>query len=176
MRKAAIAKMSCVVGLLAVSISGCGDDTSDANGVEIAPQADFEADAYTFTATGDAVDEGLMCGSGDWIWIGNETVDGDPMSNQDIAGLVDAGEPFEMVSVNEFVCSDGSGSITVADRGTVDPANPSFSEPGTTTGSWVVRSGSIGGTSIVGSGDTISGGDMQVSGEQGRLVGTLSEG
>ena len=144
--------------------------------VTIVALADFEADAYTFTASGAAVDDGLMCPAGNWAWLGNETVDGDPLPNQDIAALIDAGEPFEMVSVNMYECADDSGSIVVAQRGTVDPANPSFHEPGEKAGTWEVRSGMINGSSIRGQGDQIGGGDIQESGEQGRLKGTLAGG
>ena len=109
------------------------------------------------------------------VW--NETVDGEPMPNSMIAELVQAGEDFEMVVVNEFDCEDGSGSIVVAERHRVDASDPGYAgEPGSTVGTWVVRSGSIDGAPVGGSGDTISGGDIQVSGEQSWLAGSLTTG
>lgn len=169
-------RASIAVGVLAVFIAGCSG-ASAGSGVEIVPQADFETETYTFTASGAAVDEGLMCDSGAWIWLGNETVDGDPMPNSMIEELVQAGDDFEMVVVNEFDCEDGSGSIVVAERHTVDASNPGFAgEPGSIVGTWEVRSGSMDGVPVGGSGDTVSGGDVQVSGEQGRLTGNLTTG
>jgi hypothetical protein len=164
-----------VVGVLVVLVVGCGGDASGGSDVEIVPQADFETETFTFTASGDAVDEGLMCDSGTWLWLGNETVDGEAMPNSMIEELVQAGDDFEMVVVSELDCEDGSGSIVVAERSTVDASNPGYAgEPGSTVGTWVVRSGSIGGATIGGSGDIISGGDIQVSGEQSRLTGSLT--
>lgn len=166
-----------VLGVLVVLVAGCGGDASGGLDVEIIPQADFGTDTYTFTASGEAVDEGLMCDSGTWSWLGNETVDGEEMPNSMIDELVRAGEDFEMVVVNEFDCEDGSGSIVVAGRSTVDASNPGYAgEPGSTVGTWVVRSGSIDAAPIGGSGDIVSGGDIQVSGEQSWLTGSLTAG
>lgn len=144
--------------------------------VEIVPNADFEAGVFTFTATGEAVDEGLMCDSGDWIFLGNETVDGDPMPDSMIGELIEAGEDFEMVSVGEFDCADGSGSIVIPEQSIVDPSDPTGAEPGQVVGTWEVRSGSINGDPLEGGGDTISEGNFQESGKQGVRVGTLTKG
>ena len=166
-----------VLGVLVVLVVGCGADSSGSWDVEIVPQADFETETFTFTASGEAVDEGLMCDSGTWLWLGNETVDGEPMPDSMIAELVQAGEDFEMVVVNEFDCENGSGSIVVAERHRVDASDPGYAgEPGSIVGTWVVRSGSIDGAPVGGSGDTISGGDIQVSGEQSWLAGSLTTG
>jgi hypothetical protein len=54
--------------------------------------------------------------------------------------------------VNEFACDDGSGSIVVANRHTVDLDDLRVGE---VIGTWTVRSGEVDGTVITGSGDVI---------------------
>jgi hypothetical protein len=165
---------SLLTGLLLLAGCSTGGDLA----VEIVPNADFEGDVYTFTATGDAVNDGIFCDSGGWIWLGNETVDGDPMPNSMIEELVSAGADFEMVVVNQFECADGSGSVVVEELSTVNASNPAGSaeDAGTVVGTWEVRSGSVNEDQITGSGDLISEGNMQVSGSQRLLNGTLTSG
>ena len=164
------------LGLLAVMLVGCGSGSPAGLSLELEPQADFEAETYTFTASGEAVEDGVMCDSGAWIWVGNETADGEAMPGSMIEEMVQAGGDFTMVVINEFACEDGSGSIVVAEQSTIDASNPAYTDPGARVGTWVVRSGSINGDRIEGGGDVIGGGDMQVSGQQSWLEGSLTGG
>lgn len=161
--------VAALAGLLALGACSSDDEAGDALGLELVTAADFDAEVYTFDASGESVEEGLMCSAGAWIWHGNETPGGDVFTDEALAGLWDAGEPFEMVVVNEYECEDGSGSIVVAEQSTVDPAAPEQS--GEVVGSWTVRSGEIDGAAITGEGEVVGG-----EGNLAALTGTLSEG
>lgn len=147
------------VGLLAVGACG-SDDGAEEFDFDLMPSGDFDAEIYTFEASGDAVEEGLMCAEGDWLWVGNETTDGEVMTDQMLDDLSEAGEPWEMVTVNEFACDDGSGSIVVANRHTVDLDDL---RTGEVIGTWTVRSGEVDGTVITGNGDVIREGRVEAS-------------
>ena len=156
------------VGLLTFGACSSDDEAKDLS-VEIATTADFDAEVYTFEASGESVDEGLMCSAGAWIWQGNETPDGEVLTDMALGELWEVGEPFEMVVVNEYQCDDAAGSIVVAEQSTLDPADPD--KAGEVIGSWTVRSGEIDGAAITGEGEVLDAGGNLAS-----LTGTLSEG
>ena len=156
------------IGLLALGACS-SDDGAEEFSFELTEIADFDVEVYTFEASGDSVEEGLMCAAGDWVWHGNETTDGEVMTDQMLHELSEGSDPWEMVVVSEYVCADGSGSITVANRHTVDL---DADRSGEVIGSWTVRAGEVDGTAIDGSGDVIA--VAPGSGEDASLTGFLT--
>lgn len=121
---------------------------------------------WTFAATGEAVDEAVFCPEGVIWWLGNETPDGDPLPDDQIEALVEAGEIFPIVTAHEYECADGSGAFGLKATINFDPAILEMS-----SGTWSIESGSGSLENLTGSGDITSGG-----GDSGTFTGTVSSG
>ena len=129
-----------LVAVGALTFGGCSsDDEPQELGFELRSETDFDSPVGTFEASGAAVDEGLMCAAGETAWQRSETLDGEEFTDEDLGVMWDAGEPFEFVVVNEYLCDDGS--LVLAEQLSLDPANPD--RPGDVIGTWSVRSGEI---------------------------------
>lgn len=111
-----------VVGLaiaFGLGISACSDETLDPMVlIDMEPIA-----AQPWTASGELVDAGQVCPSGDRANVGLFFPDGSPMTFEQFAGLVDEAEAaggspldFERTSLEEFRCSDGSGTFTILEE------------------------------------------------------------
>jgi hypothetical protein len=82
------------------------------------------APAQPWTASGELVDAGQMCPSGDRANVGLAFPDGSPMTIDQFLDLVDdaeaaGGSPmdFDRTSWDEHRCSDGSGTFTIREEG-----------------------------------------------------------
>jgi len=114
-----VARIRSILGvavLLAVPI-GCGDD--DDSGSETGATVEIvileEVSGGMFTATGDAVDEGLVCAAGDAQIIGFVDAEtGEDVTDSTTALLVD----------QRFTCDDGSGTFTLQE--TEDMSDPTL--------------------------------------------------
>ena len=107
--------------------------------------------AGAFTAAGEAIDEGVVCSAGNVRWMGNETPDGDPLSDDRIAAQVDAGEIFPIVVVNDYECADGSGIMGMKKTINFDPATMEMD-----SGTWSIDSGTGSAANLTGSGDFVA--------------------
>ena len=153
-----------VIGVLVTACSGASDLS-----VEIVELADRATEEYTFVASGEAVDGGVLCASGSWVWTGNRDTDGDPMPDAAIGAMFDEGEPFTMVVGHDYTCDDGSGSFTVDTYVELDPNV----DPPDVGGTWEIPGGTDGYASITGSGDVAE--EDNPSLDQATYVGTVSD-
>jgi hypothetical protein len=101
-----------------------------------------------FTVTGEAVDEGIVCPAGNVWFVDNETPDGDPLTHEQIAAQVDAGEIFPIVNVHDYECTDGSGVIDLKTTINFDPAIMDMD-----SATWSVDSGTGAFANLTGSGE-----------------------
>mgnify|MGYP001587144255 CR=1 FL=1 len=90
-----------------------------------------------FTASGPAVDSGLLCASGSIIYLGGQ-----------VSGPPD-GSFINLKALKHFVCDDGSGTIDVKLVAHVDKVS------GEATGRWVVTGGTGDYSRLHGSGKLI---------------------
>jgi hypothetical protein len=107
------------IGLVAtaVIVAGCGggDDSQDVD-FRIETDPAMPGQATSFTATGGAVDEDILCPSGDAVW--GETLHAD-------TGLPETEPPQDgdvMWVETSFTCADDSGDFTVRAEVIVDSA------------------------------------------------------
>jgi hypothetical protein len=118
------------VGLALIAAS-CGDDAVD-------PIVVFDLqpiEAQPWTATGELVEAGLLCPSGDRETLSLRYPDGTGMPLEDLFQLVDeaiaAGgshKDVARIGRTEYVCADGSGTFTMTETMTGDPADEMTSE------------------------------------------------
>lgn len=106
--------------LLLVALAGCSSSSVDAGEVEIRWEGYPLRTASQFTASGAAVDEGLMCGAGEGLWTGEiRTVGGQPLDLAEFEASYFEAEAtngiHESVWFVEFRCADEAfaGSFTI---------------------------------------------------------------
>jgi hypothetical protein len=153
-----------VVGLLAAACSSGGELS-----VEIVEMADPDTEEFTFTASGEAVDDGVVCDSGSWVWTGNRGADGEPMDDAAMGAMFEAGEPFTLIVGHDYVCDDGSGSFVLDAAVELDPNL----DPPDVSATWEINGGTNTYESLKGSGD-ISEDDPST--DQSTYIGTVSGG
>ncbi|MDJ0664455.1 MAG: hypothetical protein QNJ75_07830 [Acidimicrobiia bacterium] len=129
---------------LALLVGSCGNDALD-------PVVVFDLqpiEAQPWTATGELVDAGLLCSSGDREFLFVGYPDGSPMPVEEMMKLIDdaieAGGSHENVARigrMEYVCDDGSGTFTMTERMTGDPADEITSEVTRGSGAYLMMSG-----------------------------------
>jgi hypothetical protein len=124
---------------LLVLAAGCSSGASEG---DIAFETVFSpsTDASVWTATGEAIDDGLLCPSAAGILEGFEDEDGVARTEDDFASLVGTGEPFVSVSVDSMTCDDGSGDFTLRFINEVDPSRPEGTQIVAST--WTITGGS----------------------------------
>lgn len=162
-----------VAVLLAVPI-GCGNDDDSGNdgGATVNIVILEEVSGGAFTATGDAVDDGLVCAAGAArivAFVDQET--GDEPTASTTALLVD----------QQFTCDDGSGTFTLQETEDLDDPTliPRLIESGEPfpEQDWTVSSGTGDYESLQGSG-TFSGQAIEPGSETIRntMTGSMSTG
>ena len=99
--------------LLVLSVSACSSASSEPMEaeVEIFRLGMVGMTSEGFTASGPAVDEGIICSGGDWRWMGNENPEGEQMTELEFAQAQAKQEPFDLVVTTEMICADGSGTF-----------------------------------------------------------------
>lgn len=105
---------------------------------------------WSFTAAGEAVEEDVFCSEGSVWWLGNETPDGGPLPNEQIAAQVEAGEIFPIVTTHDYECADGSGAFGLKKTINFDPSIMEMS-----SGTWSIESGTGSLANLTGSGDIV---------------------
>ena len=83
-------------------------------------------------------------------WLGNETPDGGPLPNEQIAAQVEAGEIFPIVTTHDYECADGSGALGLKKTINFDPSIMEMS-----SGTWSIESGTGSLANLTGSGDIV---------------------
>lgn len=127
-----------------------------------------------FTTTGAAANSGMLCGGGAWVAEQMENADGEEIPSEQWAEIFDeavmSDGVAEAMSLKEFRCSDGSGTLLIAGQLSLDFSTVDIE----TFGSGKVQFGTfeITGTdeheSLSGSGETFAdfdGGQMAYVGE-----------
>jgi hypothetical protein len=110
------------VTVAALALAACSSD----GGADVEISMAMAPPPGTFTASGDAVDDGMLCATGQWDDGGTFDEDGDPISGEEWAQAFDSAMADETVvsgiSVRTFTCTDEGavGSIEVADTVSID--------------------------------------------------------
>ncbi len=142
------------VALLMVALVGCS--SYDSMAVEFTLN-DFRFDLMPFSASGVAVDEGVVCESGTMESDHFESPEGETFTSEEGAARFEAARADEGVMewyrVDEFVCDDGSGTFTMRVHSRFDFAKP-VSEQDLPT--WEIESGTGDHAALSGSGDMTS--------------------
>jgi hypothetical protein len=92
-----------------------------------------------WTATGEAIDDGLFCPAATGVLEGFEHEDGVAWTEDDSRSLFGGGEPFTIVSVESMTCDDGSGEFTL---NFIDEVDPSEVPERDTKRTWTITGGS----------------------------------
>lgn len=157
-----ILSMALAFVLLAGLCGGCSDAFWDAGGISFHLAGIQEAtqpqsqDVITFTATGVPVDDEVVCGSGVVTVDRLESSDGATITPDDWAARFDTARAdestVEVYSLQEFECSDGSGTFLMKVHTTFDFSEFEF-EGEQDVGRWEIESGTGQYTDLSGSGD-----------------------
>ena len=103
---------------------------------------DMQPPQHPFTASGAAVDEGLVCGAGVFMEAPMENLAGDPIEFEEWVQLFDAAVESrgvaEAIDHKHLDCGDGSGSITVIEHVRIDFASGDWGSGKWETGTWTV--------------------------------------
>ena len=102
-------------------VAGCSSG-SDSGDISFEHVFDMPTVISVWTASGEAVDNDMLCSGAPGTSVGFEDEDGAVRMPQDIGALYDAGEPFVNVSVETLTCDDGSGEFTLRLINELDPA------------------------------------------------------
>lgn len=143
-------------GLIAVALVGCS--SGDSISIEVFP---FEGAAYgtspsqtPFRASGEAVDDAVVCQSGMEIFDHFESPEGEIINGEELGELIEAAIAAEGVIdlfvVDEFVCDDGSGTFTMKTHTWRDYAKAEVQEDNR---SWEIEGGTGDYAALSGSGE-----------------------
>jgi hypothetical protein len=109
-----------------------------------------------FTATGTAVDDAVVCGTGTTVVDHLESMDGARITDEDWAGMFDSAEAdggvAEMKVLWQFECEDGTGGFAMTFHNRFDFATFEF-EGRQDVGTWVIEEGTGDYGGLSGSGD-----------------------
>lgn len=129
---------------LALLAASCGDDALDP--VVIIDMESTEAQPWT--ATGELVEAGLICPSGDRENLYLTYPDGSPMPLDEMISLFEeawaaGGSPEDVarIGTEEYVCNDGSGTFTMTEIVTGDPSDPMTGQVIRGSGAYVMMTG-----------------------------------
>jgi hypothetical protein len=150
---------SLAIVLLVVSAAAC---SLDIGGIEFHLEGpeEFthpqEQAAIPFTATGQPVDDGVVCSSGTVTIDHLESLDGETITAEDWADtfdtvMEDAGT-VELDTFQDFECGDGSGGFSMKVHHKFDLASFEF-EGEQDVGSWRIENGTGSYSDLSGSGD-----------------------
>jgi hypothetical protein len=150
------------VVLLVGSATACSSGFWDPGGIEFHiveiglfthPQ---ELGAIPFTATGKPVDDGIVCDGGTVTTDRLESIDGDVLTVEESAALMDTAEEnegtVEVYVFQDFECDDGSGTVTMKVHPTFDFSTYEF-EGEQDVGTWEIEEGTGSYQDLSGSGD-----------------------
>ena len=125
-------------------LTSCSDETLD-------PTVIFDHQpimAQPWTASGELVDAGLLCPSGDRQNTGLTYPDGTPMSIGESLELIKAAEAaggshwdVPRIGWEEYVCDDGSGTFTLLEEVRAESPGRFFGEITSGTGAYVNMAG-----------------------------------
>jgi hypothetical protein len=103
-------RRSLVVAWLAIPLAVVGCGGSDPDGAVVLELQAIPGQPWI--ASGELVDAGLLCPEGFRRWTGVTHADGTPMTPEEFWEVVVPDDDMPFQAVEEYVCSDGSGSFT----------------------------------------------------------------
>jgi hypothetical protein len=123
---------------LLLLVVGCspGSDSAD---IAFNHGFDRSTEISWWTATGEAIDNDLLCSKATGVLEGFEDEDGAVRQPEEIGALHEAGEPFVNVSVELLTCDDGSGEFTLRFNNQLDPAISN--SPPVVASTWTITGG-----------------------------------
>lgn len=173
MRLAALLRFR-FVGIAAVCLlvlASCSSAASEMS-VEFVSVLAADQSGTTFTASGEAVDEGAVCASGESLWLGNLTIEGDPLSDDGMHELFSAGEAYSIIVQHEYVCDDGSGSFLLNATPEIDPALEETQDAPIASATWEIIGGTGDYETLTGSGTEST--ESLADRWTGTLIGTVT--
>ena len=128
-----------VILLTLLLVAGCtsGGDSGD---IAFTHAFDMPTETSVWAATGEAIDNDLLCSAATGMLQGFESEDGTSRMPEDIGSLYEAGDPFVNVAVESMTCDDGSGEFTIRLINEIDPTITGGVP--VTASSWTITGGS----------------------------------
>ena len=117
----ATARRSATLVCLLMLIAGCSSSSTSGD-IAFEHVFDMPTETSVWTATGEAIDNNLLCPAATGVSQGFEDADGGVRMPPDIGALYEAGDPFVNVSVEALTCDDGSGDFTLRLINEIDPS------------------------------------------------------
>ena len=114
------------LGLVVLVAAACSSDSPDSASISFEQSFDGPTQVSLFAATGEAIDEGLICPGATGTFVGNEDADGNALSEAENAALYNGSERFVAVTVEEMTCDDGSGDFVFRVFTEIDPTDPDY--------------------------------------------------
>ena len=151
-----------VLGLLLVGAAGCSSSVMSGP-IEFVHTFDGPSETSVWVATGEAIDEGLLCPSATGLLDALEDENGNVRTPEELDELRRGSTAFVSVAVEDMVCDDSSGNFALRITSQIDPD----SAGGVDSTTWSIVGGAEYG-GITGSGDT---GSLQVQGGTTVLTG-----
>lgn len=109
-----------IVLSLLLAVVGCSSG-SDSGDIAFEHVFYMPEGTSVWSATGEAIDNELLCSAATGILEGFEDEEGAVRRPEEIGALYEAGEPFVNVSVEKLTCDDGSGEFTLRFINDLDP-------------------------------------------------------
>lgn len=125
-----------VLGLLLMSVAGCSSSALSGP-IEFVHTFDGPSETSEWLATGEAIDEGLLCPSATGFLDAFEDENGNARTPEELDDLNHGSVTFVSVSVEEMVCDDGSGNFALRIINQVDPTGTG----GVDSATWTVVGG-----------------------------------
>lgn len=148
-----------------IALAGCTSSSGPVAEVEIRLAGDPEA-GQTFTASGAAVDEGLICDTGAAEWVSGEVVAGEPLGHDEFAAAYDAliagaeasGGVAEAVTLRSLSCADEKFGGTFTLQENLSAGSFAEVDPDADTlpfGTWEISQGTDSFAQLDGGGDHV---------------------
>ena len=135
---------------LAMGLAACSSD-SESGDIAFEYTFDMSTEAGIWIASGEAIDNGLICSHATAVSGEFEDEDGNVRTFEELDVLNQGSEPFVSIDAEQMQCDDGSGSFTLRLINAVDPAvEESHGVVGTT---WTITGGT-GYDDLTGDGDS----------------------
>ena len=152
-------------------VVGCSSG-SDSGDIAFGHVFDMPTETSVWAATGEAIDNDLLCSAATGVIEGFEDEEGAVRMPEEIGAAYQAGEPFVNVSVELLTCDDGSGEFTLRFINELDPAISDG--PPVVSSTWTIKGGT-GYDTTEGEGDS----ELPEEQEQGSIqsaTGTITNG
>jgi hypothetical protein len=108
--------------LVVLMLPACSDSSDEVGSIAFEDVFDQPSETSAWTASGEAIDNGLLCPAATGTLEGFEGENGEARGPDEIGELYEAGELFVNVSVELMTCDDGSGEFTLRLINEIDPA------------------------------------------------------